>query len=211
MKSNVCRLASGGQGLVNALDEVEKAAAYNNLGKKNTLHLRLLAEELLGMVKELLGVCEGTFWVEQEGRRYELHVQAEIDSAVGSEKRRQLLSVSSTGKNASAKGIMGKIRSVVETMAADADTPLPDGCLYFGMGIVSGVPAGFGTAYDMQWSLNQYRQNVEKEKSGGERQEEWDELEKSIVAKLASDVIVGIQGKKIDIIVKKTFVKDYRV
>ena len=210
MKSNICRLASGGQGLAVALDEVEKTAAYNNLSKKNTLHLRLLAEELLGMVKELLGVCEGTFWVEQEGRRYELHVQAEIDSAVGSEQQKKLLSVSTSGKNAAAKGIMGKIRSVVETMAADADTLLPEGCLYFGMGIVSGVPVGFGTVYDRQWSLDQYRRSMEKEKSGGGRQEEWDELEKSIVAKLASDVIVGIRGKKIDIIVKKTFVKNYR-
>lgn len=210
MKSNVCKLASEGQGLIKALDEVERTAAYHNLSQKNTLHLRLLAEELLGMVKELLGVCEGTFWVEQEGRRYELHVQAEIDSAADSSLRAKLLSVSTTGKNAAAIGIMGKIRSVVETMAADCDmSAVSDGCLYYGMGLVAGGPAGACAIYDKAWSLDQYRQNVESEKNDGEGREEWDELEQSIIARLAGDVVVGIRGRKIDIIVKKTFVKKY--
>ena len=35
--------------------------------------------------------------------------------------------------------------------------------------------------------------------------EEWDQLEKSIVAKLADDVIVGVRGKKVEIIIKKKF------
>jgi hypothetical protein len=35
--------------------------------------------------------------------------------------------------------------------------------------------------------------------------DEWDQLEKSIVAKLADGVIVGVKGKKVDIIIKKEF------
>lgn len=44
----------------------------------------------------------------------------------------------------------------------------------------------------------QYENNPKKE-------EEWDQLEKSIVAKLADNVIVGVMGKKVDIIIKKEF------
>ena len=44
----------------------------------------------------------------------------------------------------------------------------------------------------------QYENNRKKE-------EEWNQLEKSIVAKLADDVIVGAIGKKVDIIIKKEF------
>ena len=212
MQSKICNLTAGGQGVGEALNEVERTAACHNLGKKETLQLRLLAEELLGMVKELLGVCEVRFWVEQEGRKYELHVEAEIDKAAGSELQRKLLSVSSTGQNAAVKGIMGKIRSVVETMMADSDmSRVPVSCLHYGMGAMSCVPVRFESDYDREWSLNQYRQNVEKEKEEGGEKEDWDELEKSIVANLASDVVVGVKGKKIDIIVKKTFVKKYKL
>ena len=35
--------------------------------------------------------------------------------------------------------------------------------------------------------------------------EAWDELEKSVIAKIADDVIVGLKGKRVDIIVKKSF------
>ena len=35
--------------------------------------------------------------------------------------------------------------------------------------------------------------------------EKWDELEKSIVAKLADDVIVGVRGKNVEIVIKKEF------
>ena len=34
---------------------------------------------------------------------------------------------------------------------------------------------------------------------------DWDQLEKSIVAKLADDVIVGVRGKKVEIIIIKEF------
>ena len=36
-------------------------------------------------------------------------------------------------------------------------------------------------------------------------EDEWDQLEKSIVTRLADDVIVGVRGKKAEIIIKKKF------
>ena len=62
---------------------------------------------------------------------------------------------------------------------------------------------GLGGDFDRQcpiWTLANYRQNVSKEKD-----EEWDELEKSIIANIADDVQVGLQGSKVEITVKKTF------
>ena len=53
--------------------------------------------------------------------------------------------------------------------------------------------------YSSAWSLNSY-----KEQASGQS-EEWDELEKSIIANLADDVIVGVTGKKVEIVVVKNF------
>jgi hypothetical protein len=55
--------------------------------------------------------------------------------------------------------------------------------------------------YNYYWSLEQYKQEVEKEK----QTDAWDELEKSVIASVADDVIVGVKGKKADIIVVKKF------
>ena len=38
-----------------------------------------------------------------------------------------------------------------------------------------------------------------------EQTEAWDELEKSVIASAADDVIVGVKGRKADIIIVKKF------
>ena len=55
------------------------------------------------------------------------------------------------------------------------------------------------TGYSNAWSLSNYRSGTKEETK------EWDELEKSIIAKLADDVIVGIIGEKVEIVIKKKF------
>ena len=116
--------------------------------------------------------------------------------------RDEILSVSKSGKNAAATGIMNKIRAAAEVMLANysqsaaltnalyAD-PYPD---YYHMGYIV-QPED----YTNQWSLSQYKENAKEDK------EAWDELEKSIIANLADDVTVGIINGKVEIIAVKNF------
>ena len=53
--------------------------------------------------------------------------------------------------------------------------------------------------YIYSWSLFNYKTAVE------EKKDEYAELERSIVAKLADDIIVGVRGKNVEIVVKKSF------
>ena len=39
-----------------------------------------------------------------------------------------------------------------------------------------------------------------------EKSDEWDELEKSVIASTADDVIVGVKGKRADIVIIKKFI-----
>ena len=50
------------------------------------------------------------------------------------------------------------------------------------------------------WTLNNYREKVSQEKG-----EKWDELEKSIIGNIADDILVGMDGTKVEITVKKAF------
>lgn len=195
MKSDLCKLTRNTVSLKNILQESEKAAAYANLDKKEVLNLRLMAEELIGMLPELLDFSDGEFWIECEGKKFELHVSLVPNEALTFEKRERLLSVSSDGKNAAAVGIMSKIKIAATFMMIDYEKNFQTGSSFYSYGL--------GGNLDLQcpiWTLTNYRQNVSKEKD-----EKWDELEKSIIANIADDVSVGLQGSKVEITVKKTF------
>ena len=208
MKSNICRLNEDLTCLKAVLAEVEKVTTYNGLEDKKALRLRLLAEELCGMLPGLIENFTGEFWAENNGDDYELHVELKADD-MNIDLRDELISVSKSGKNAAAKGVMGKIRAVAETMLLAASDPtlqaLPAGEFYD----YHGYNMGFGyidptiaveTGYIYSWSLFNYKTAVEEKE-----EDAYAELERSIVAKLADDIIVGVRGKNVEIVVKKSF------
>lgn len=196
MKSNICIIKKGGIGLDSILSEVEKVTSYNALSEKESLRLRLLAEELTGMLPELVKKFDGIFWVENDANKYELHVELSVEG-MSKEEKQTLIDVSASKKNASAVGFMGKIRDIAENMLLISDDPnvtiaAAHGYLY---------DYGVDLNYTYAWTLDSYSAKYKAEK----KDEEWDELERSIVAKLADDVIVGVKGSKVDIIIKKEF------
>lgn len=197
MKSDICKLA-GQEGQMEAIfRETEKCAVYKELDALSTLRLRLLAEELVEMLPALLQHAEGTFWIESEQKKFELHVSVQAYQ-VDLELRDKLISVSKSGKNAAAVGIMGKIRAAAETMllAADESAEIMDFCNY-GLDSMS--------AYRRAWSMQNYVRSIKAQSKGAETEAAWDELEKSIIANLADDVIVGVKGNQVDVIVRKEF------
>ena len=52
------------------------------------------------------------------------------------------------------------------------------------------------------WSLNRYRSAVKEGKAPAEN---WDELEKSVIARLADDVQIGISGQNVEMVIYKKF------
>ena len=207
MKSNICKLNKDLTCLETVLNEVEKVTKYNGLEDKKALRVRLLAEEICGMLPGLVENFSGEFWAENDGDNYELHVELKADD-MNLDLRDELISVSKSGKNAAAKGVMGKIRAVAETMllaASDSSIPLPAGDYYdyngFNMGFGYIDPAiSYETGYVYSWSLYSYKTAVKDNE-----EDAYAELERSIVAKLADDIIVGVRGKNVEIIVKKSF------
>lgn len=198
MKSNICTIQKGGLGLETILNEVEKVAAYNGLQKKEALRLRLLAEELTGMLPELVRDFDGSFWMQNDENKYELHVELLVDS-LSKERKQALIAVSATRKNASASGFMQKIRDIAENMLLYSEQPDTD---HFYTPEYMYDYAPNDCHYSYAWSLDHYITQQQRSLDT-EDDKEWDQLEKSIVAKLADDVIVGVRGRKVEIIIKK--------
>ena len=73
MKTDVIYIDNKGTGFDRAMEETKKAALYRGLDHKQTLHLQLIAEEMLSMAHSITGEMEASFWVESEGKTYELY------------------------------------------------------------------------------------------------------------------------------------------
>lgn len=194
MKSNVCKIEKGAKNLDRIFTESEKVAVYNELNPKQTLKLRLLCEELVGMMPYILSDFSGDFWIENQGSDYELCLSVSTQNMDAATKER-LIGVSKEQKNATAVGITGKIRAAFDCLVMGSkDMVIPPDGMY-----------GFSSSVNFYhlWSLKHYYESVHDESNP--KPEVWDEFEKSIIAKVADDVIVGIKGTNVTIIIKKNF------
>lgn len=199
MRSDTIRVRSSGSGMAEALSAAERVAAYKGLSRKDALHLRLLTEELMGMLSGLTGETEAEFFIEDEDKTFRIHLVTE--TAMDAEKRKKLLSSSSSGKNAAVTGVMSKIRDLFH----QAFEPLEEGTpAYYSAGWIGYEidPAAADFAFqDHTWSFNRYKESLNEEKN----KEEWDELEKSIVANLADEISIGINKNRVEMIIFKKF------
>ena len=198
MQSNTFRISKDRDSLYEILKEVEKCASYTGMEKKEYFQLRLLAEELVNILPDLMEYYEGEFWITNRGKRYALNVSVEIPFS-SQETREHLMALSKSGKNALAVGIAGKIRCAVDAMIADVLSVDHEMAQFGGYSFCAEPP--MPSCYTKAWSLNEYTeymyQIAEKENN--------DELEKSIIAKLSDDVIVGLKGKHVEIVIRKSF------
>ena len=119
MKSDVITIDNKGNGFELALSEAEAAAKYRGLDDKQTLQLRILTEELLGMVRSITGEMSCTFWIDSEDKAFTLHLATK--TVMDAVKRYQLISVSTENKNEAAKGFLGFLRDKFETAILSSD------------------------------------------------------------------------------------------
>ena len=108
MRTDIIEVSSWDDRIGVVLSHVEKMAVYKELPPKQAMHLRLLAEEMMSMMRSITRGMHGEFWIEDEDQVYELHLR--VRTVMDSEKREQLLSAASSGKNESARGLMGRLR-----------------------------------------------------------------------------------------------------
>ena len=198
MKSNIYPLQQFCTDFRKIPEEAEKVAKYNNLDERSARRLRLLAEELICMLPPLLIYGEGSFWIENNDNKYELHLYVHPTDEIEYDVKK-ILSLSSTGKNSEAKGLLHRMTVTIQLMLKNRAKLAKDDPY-------GSFKAGVSDYDESQiWSLVDYKNGLNSEIEEPEKKEEWDELEKSIIANLADDVTVGIIGGKIHIVVKKEF------
>ena len=189
---------------VRALETTEKQGTESGLNQKENLRLRLLAEELLGFLRGLAGDTVALYWIDRQGSKFTLHLKSDI--IMNKEVREELLSAATSGKNSAAKGFMGKLRDMVASiMTPSAQDPSVLSGLSIGL-MSAGTPVGEGMGIGSYvWSLNNYKDKLEETAEPSALEEAAEDLERSIVANLADEVLVYITGSKVQIDIIKSF------
>ncbi len=203
MKTDVIEISPMGEGMEEALRQTEKAAAYQGLTPKESLRLRLLSEEMMGMLRTIVGEGCSRFWVEAEKKDFSLHLTAGV--RMNADMREELLKASTSGKNAAVKGFMSRVRDIFTQLSEpDGTTDLRD--YGFSYVDVASFDASMGvTTHGMLygWSMKEYKNGLEEHRT--EEADKWDELEKSITARLADEVKIFIRGKVVEMVIEKSF------
>ena len=177
MKSDIILIDNQGKGFTEALEETKKVASYTGLEPKLTTRLQLMTEEMLSLARSVTGEMQASFWIENEGSQFDLHMATK--TIMDKEKRYNLLSTASSRKNEAAKGFLGKLRDKLEeAMAAEVDheEEIP-------MDIIGDL-------------ANHLIENPE-----------WDGYERSVLRRLADTIKIAIRGGQVEIIVSKNFAK----
>ena len=201
MKTAEFKVNSQGLGMSEALAATEGLGRDSGLEGREILRLRLMGEELFGLMRGITGELEADYAAELDNGVYALRLVGDVP--MNQEMRRQLIAVSSSGENAAAKGFTGKLREMI----AVALLPRDAGPSMLSMGFMSmGSPGGYRAGAGCDWSMTRYKEKIGGGRGAGEDTDEaWDELEKSIVASLADEVSVSVKGSHVEITVSKSF------
>lgn len=197
MKTDIIKLSSDISSREDALDETEKCGRYNNLGDTQVLKLRLLGEELMNLMKSIVGEFDGSYWIETKNNKFEVHVTA--DTQVSFLQRESLLDASKTSeeeqkKKGFFKTIINVWKDYVETQSVILNDPIMQRRIeIMGLGIDSGELAL------KSWSLNQYVETLPDD------QKEKDDLEQFIVKSLADDILVSAKKDHASLVAVRTF------
>lgn len=176
MKSNVINIDGSGNGFREAVEQTGKTAAYAGLNQSESLDLQLLTEEMLSLVRSVTGEIDALFWLEGNGKAFDLHVSTK--TVMDKEKRRQLIESSTSRKNEASVGFLGRLRDAFEeAMLSDVD----------------------------RQDVNLSEEEIANLPQGVLGQPDWDGYERSILQTVADEVKIGIRGGNVDVTISKRF------
>ena len=168
--------------------KIDETIDIYSMNEREEHKLRLLSEELLSMGNHFLPDADALFIVRKEPHCFALCYRAK--GRVSMEEKEELIKLSSKKENEMTKTMKGKAAALADYLF---NAPVD---MHMGTGRYA---VGTFTHYEYEWSMKQLMKNVSKL--------EWDRLEKSIIANYADDIIVGILGDNIEIVVKMNLMR----
>ncbi len=106
-RTDTVNVRADGSNLNEALGLAHNFAARQHFDEKAAKQMELMAEELMGIMGNIVEDKKAKFWIEGSGFNYRLHLRYAI--SVGSEEYKKLISLSTSGKNEAVTTLAEKI------------------------------------------------------------------------------------------------------
>ena len=126
MKSDVMLIDNQGNGFEDCVRMAESYGESQSLGRKQTIQLKMITQEMLSLARSVTGEMQASFWIENEGRSFSLYMTT--NTVLDKDKRYQLISSATSRRNEIETNFLGKLRDAFEqamTAEADHDYDLP--------------------------------------------------------------------------------------
>ena len=177
IRSDQIDIDNRGYGFGEVIEEVGRMAEYTGLNQKDSIHLQLLAEEMLGMVRSVTGEWNASFRILCEGNQFQLLLTARTRM---DEKKRALLTSSSGSKKENTGSFQNKLRLDFEqAMLSESDAE-----------------------YDVLPAANRRRTA-----GNTSTEERWIGFEQSVLYRLADNIRIMIHGGIVFLTVSKAFAR----
>lgn len=197
MNSEMITVISGEDCTEKVLSLVEGFAS--DLDKKSSLRLRLVAEEMINLMKSITGEVEARFWIDNNGKTYFLHIST--STIMYADKRKELVDIATKKQNDAARGVVGKLREVFELALLPKDERSARESRVGMMGLVD--PSAYMASATETWSMKNYISSVNSMNDDSEfAQEAKNELERSIIANIAKEILISIKGDDVEMTVE---------
>ncbi|MCR4645319.1 MAG: hypothetical protein K5695_07915 [Oscillospiraceae bacterium] len=198
MKTDVIQIRGDLSGYEDAVEAAERFIAYHDVTGTDAMHLRLLTEEVISMVHGIFDDFTARIWLESKRTPKGLwcRICLSADKNADVEQETKILSVATSGRNENEKGILGKIRELLRISLQSGSSE--DEAYLRSLTSVLHDQDNPVSNVDI-WSLQDYRQSL----SEMEDQEEWDEMERSIIANLADEVKVWLKSDETEVVIEK--------
>ena len=170
---------------------LEEYAGGMPLDHRERLRLCLLIEEALGMICGIMDGAEGTIWMDGWGGETRIHI--DVSAKPNPIQREALASVASNGRNEGGRSFMQTLGAFI----TDSRNHVRD---RLGSILNRGVTENDAGS---EWSLKAYRNHLDDQSD--ETHAALQELERSIVAHLADDVIVRMRNGQISLLIVRHF------
>ncbi len=202
MQSDKFIIRPGETGTV--LDRAERMAGCYGFSGKETLHIRLLAEEIITVLNPAFSLSHGRCWINTDKAAFSLTIDCDAGiNGLDSEKKRQLLELNTVKDKKGIFGILGKALEYLIHTDVDADN-LAGQHFFFTGGMESAMGGySWNPVFIQSMPAVFTESEIKTEKEAGE------EPELKIIGGIADDIKVSIErsqkGPRFQITVYKKF------
>ena len=177
-----------------AYSKITTVSENNDLSRKESMQLHLLAEEMINMMRSVTVPNDSYFWIEEEEEYYKSFIlHFVVKTVITAEKKEKLLSISSDSQNETGEDITRQIRHVIKDYLEKDESVIE---------FVRDTDEVFDSTSKI-WSLSKYKDeiynNFQKENA------EWIKLQESIIANIADEIEIYIRSNTVGIIIYKSF------